>query len=84
LGTLLAATLWVIWLERNKRIFQSSSGSRAASIYFHILYLYECWTGSLTELESMVAAMAAPLHSTALSLPRLTSDGDVDDEDLLD
>jgi hypothetical protein len=32
----------------------------------------------------MVAALTAPHYSTALSLPRLTGDVAVDDEDLLD
>jgi zinc-binding in reverse transcriptase len=50
-GTLLAASLWVLWLDRNKRVFSTSAHSRAASIYFLILQLFQFWTGSSLQLE---------------------------------
>jgi hypothetical protein len=42
------------------------------------------WTGSLTGLEHMVAAMVASQYSTALSSAQVNGGVSVDDEDLLD
>jgi hypothetical protein len=48
---LLAACVWIIWLERNKRVFITSSHSEAVNIPFLILHLFQVWTGTSACLE---------------------------------
>jgi hypothetical protein len=95
-GTLLAAIAWVFWLERNKRVFTSSTHSRAANLYFLALHLFKFWTGASSMLEHMlhrdmdrVAPSLAP--SEPMQAAGIPSQGGVslvpilgDDEDLLD
>jgi hypothetical protein len=88
-GTLLAACLWVIWLERNKRIF-SSSNSSVANIHFHILHLYKTWTGSSSNLEHILIVDVAPVTTSgavnSISDPIQTrvspTSGGISDEDV--
>jgi hypothetical protein len=86
----------VFWLERNKRVFTSSTPSKAANLYFLILHLFKFWTGTSSMLEHVFtrdmdrvtpfSAPSAPLQAIGISLQ-----GGVhfvpmlgDDEDLLD
>jgi zinc-binding in reverse transcriptase len=52
-GTFLAATVWVIWLKRNHRIFHNSEGSRAKTKYYAICQLYKYWTGLSSNLKNI-------------------------------
>jgi hypothetical protein len=93
-GTLLATSIWVIWLEQNKKIFFSSSTSSVANIYFLILHLYKFWTDTSAHLEHILfgdfeSSLTAP--TCAPSQPGVgstsTSDQPIiskEDEDLLD
>jgi zinc-binding in reverse transcriptase len=55
-GTFLAATVWVIWLKRNHRIFHNSEGSRAKTKYYAICQLYKYWTGLSSNLKNILVA----------------------------
>jgi hypothetical protein len=91
-GTLLAACVWMIWLERNKRVFNASSHSGTTNVFYLILHLFRVWTGSSNFIENMLAGApgAASLNSTQLStaLPQsvgsppthLSEDGDLLDD----
>jgi zinc-binding in reverse transcriptase len=60
-GKLLAASIWVVWLERNK-IFTPSLAFRPANVSFPILSLYKFWTGSYSGLEHLGIAVGAALQ----------------------
>jgi hypothetical protein len=93
---LLAACVWMVWLERNKRMFNSSSHLRAANIYFLIFSLFKFWTGSSTNLEQILMMDRASTFSMqAASFPLTHPNGSQqavgasslsseEDEDLLD
>jgi zinc-binding in reverse transcriptase len=96
-GTLLVANLWIIWLQRNQRVFSSSSIPRAATIYFLILQLFKFWTGSSTNLDRVLVVEMDPAVVSAAPPADLVigagegstrAEGDssllVADEDLLD
>jgi zinc-binding in reverse transcriptase len=95
-GTLLAASVWVIWLERNKRVFTSPPPSRAANIYFLIFSMFKHWTGSHTNLEHTLVMDRGPTagsRAAAVPLAPLRGSQQADgayslhseeDEDLLD
>jgi hypothetical protein len=88
-GVLLAAIIWVLWFERNKRVFNTSSPNRVSSIFFGIFQLVKQWIGSSTHLEDIMK-MVVP--TTAHYVPdradphHVPIDGAAagDDEDLLD
>jgi hypothetical protein len=82
-------------LEWNKRIFKSSSGSRAANLYYHILHLYNCWIGSPSGLKHLLVVdvvLTSQPSMVVLSIPatRVSQLDGVplsdmaEDEDLLD
>jgi hypothetical protein len=89
-GTLLLAAIWIIWIERNKMIFQGLGGSAATSLYMKILSLFKFWTGLLTHLEylfkSDVLALegAVPIHDAVVSHGESREHSSGEDIDLLD
>jgi zinc-binding in reverse transcriptase len=64
-GTILAACIWIIWLERNKRIFTASPRYEDAILYHHVLYLYHCWTCTTADMMPLLGVAAG------LTLPHL-------------
>jgi hypothetical protein len=86
----------VIWLERNKRVFNSPPPSRAANIYFFIFNLFKHWTDSHTNLEHTLVMDRGPTTGSRVAAVPLAplrgsqqADGasslhSEEDEDLLD
>lgn len=45
-GTLFAAFIWVIWIERNRHIFNNAGAKRSDNYKIWIIFnLYAYWTG---------------------------------------
>jgi hypothetical protein len=93
----LAACLWALWLERNRRVFNTSPSSRAgaANIYFLVLHLFQYSTGSSANLAHFLVVdveTAMPSSApSALTPPGCASSiavahpaNPIEDEDLLD
>jgi hypothetical protein len=53
-STLLAANVWVIWLERNKRVFNTSLPSEYANLSFLIVHLFRLWIDTSANFESIL------------------------------
>jgi hypothetical protein len=56
----------VVWLERNKRVFNTSLPSSAANLLYPILHLFRFWTGTLPPLEE-------GLRAAGFSLPQASA-----------
>jgi zinc-binding in reverse transcriptase len=59
-GILLAPSLWISWLEHNKRVFTTSSNPRVVGAYFLILQLFQFWIGSSFNLEQILVVAVEP------------------------
>jgi hypothetical protein len=75
-GTLLAACVWVVWLERNKRVFNTSLPSSDANLFYSILHIFRFWIGTLPSLGTglRVAGPFLLRASTSASAPREVGD----------
>jgi hypothetical protein len=86
--------VWVLCLEHNKRVFNTSSHSCSTSIYFCIFHLFKHWTSSSINLEHILVVDVAPaqghpvpvLPSPTSSIPQVVdaSTRTGEDDDLLD
>jgi hypothetical protein len=95
LGTLLAAYVWVVWLEQNRQVFNSSSQPCAANFFFCILYLFKFRPGSSLSIEHIGQVTMAPAVGPSAPARPATPTGNqqsgmvhssrsvVEDEDLL-
>lgn len=66
-GTLLATVWWILWIERNKRVFQRTDNCSAQSIYYVIYNLYTYWVEVPTNVAHLFSRIVIQMDRSLIS-----------------